>query len=173
MSRHARVALSFVAIATLAAAPVSAHGTGASLEVAPDTITAGGTVTVVGENLEPNDTRILVLTGADVTLDFGEVTTDAEGMFRMEITIPAHLPGAVYQVQAIGDEVMSVSLNVEAAAGMASSAPAAATDPAPRQRGGFELAIHLAMAALAAGLGVLLVVGAERLGRQGGVGSHQ
>jgi hypothetical protein len=167
MSRSAGVALLLAATATLAGMPVWAHGSGASLEVAPDTVTAGGTIVVVGENLEPNDTRVLVLTGADMTLDFGEVTTDGEGMFSKEITIPAHLPGAVYQVQAIGDEVVGVSLNVVAAAGMASAAPIAATEPAPRQRGGFELAILLAIGALAAGLGVLLVMRAERVGRQG------
>ncbi len=164
MNRYAGLALSAGALLTIAASPAWGHGSGARVEVEPDTITAGGTVTVVGENLEPNDKRILVLIGADVTLDFGEVTTDANGTFSEKITIPAHVPGAVYQVQAIGDEVLSATLNVEAAAGMASTAPAAASEPPPRQRGGIELAIILALTALAACLGVVLVLRAERLG---------
>jgi len=169
MKRYLRlvVLLSAGAVLTMAASPVWAHGSGASVEVAPDTITAGGKVTIVGENLEPNDKRILVLTGAGVTLDFGEVTTDAEGMFSKEITIPAHLPAAVYQVQAIGDEVLSATLNVEAAAGIASTAPAAASEPAPRQRSGIELALVLALAAVTAGLGAVLILRGERLGHQG------
>jgi len=107
-------------VLVLAAATAVGHGTGAVIEVEPSTVTAGGTVTLVGENLEPNDKRILILTGADVRLELGTVTTDAGGMFNIQIVIPSHLPSAVYEFQAIGDETLTVQLNVE---GMAGSSP--------------------------------------------------
>jgi len=119
---------------------------------------------VVGENLEPNDERILILAGADVRLDLGTVMTDAEGMFSLSVTIPAHLPGAVYEFQAIGAETLTAQLNVLAASGSSAGTQPAAGEPAPRERSPFELGLLLVFAAVALGAGVLLVVRAERLG---------
>jgi len=151
-------------IILLAAGPVLGHGTGAVIEVEPETVTAGGTVTVVGENLEPNDERILILTGADVRLDLGTVMTDAEGMFSLEVIIPSHLPSAIYEFQAIGDETLTAQLNVVAAPGSSAGTEPAAGEPAPRERSPFELGLLLVFAAVALGAGVLLVARAERLG---------
>jgi len=150
--------------------PVLGHGTGAVIEVVPETVTAGGTVTVVGENLEPNDERILILTGADVRLDLGTVVTDADGMFSLSVTIPAHLPGAVYEFQVIGDEILTAQLNVAAAPGSLAGTQPAAGEPAPRERSPFELGLLLALTAVALGTGVLLVVRAERLGGHAAAG---
>jgi hypothetical protein len=153
-----------VGLVLLAAGPALGHGSGARIEVAPDTVTAGGTVTLVGENLEPNDKRILILTGADLRLDLGTVTTDDQGMFSLQVTIPAHLPGAVYEFQAIGDETLTVQLNVVGGAGSSPGSQPTASEPAPRQRSPFELALLLVFTAISLGIGVLLVVRAERLG---------
>jgi len=153
-----------MSILLLAAGPALGHGTGAVIEVEPETVTAGGTVTVVGENLEPNDERILILTGADVRLELGTVVTDAEGMFSLSVTIPAHLPGAVYEFEAIGDEILTVQLNVLAAPGSSAGTQPTAVEPAPRERSPFELGLLVTFAAVALGAGVLLVARAERLG---------
>ena len=154
----------------LAVGPALGHGAGAAIEVQPETVTAGGTVTLVGENLEPNDERILILTGADVRLDLGTVVTDADGMFSLEVTIPAHLLGAVYEFQAIGDETLTVQLNVLAASGSSSGGRPVANEPAPRERSPFELGLVLVLAAVSLGVGMLLVVRAERLGGHAGAG---
>jgi hypothetical protein len=148
----------------LAAGTAAGHGSGAVIEVEPSTVTAGGTVTLVGENLEPNDDRILILTGADVRLELGTVTTDAEGMFSIEIVIPAHLPSAVYEFQAIGDETLTVPLNVEGMAGSSPGSQPTTAEPAPRQRSGFDLAAMLAVAIASLAAGVFLAVRAERIG---------
>ena len=148
----------------LAASPVLAHGTGAAIEVQPDTVTAGGMVTLVGENLEPNDERVVLLIGADVRLELGTVTTDAEGMFTLQVTIPAHLPGGVYEFQAVGDETLTVQLNVVGAGGSSSGGQPGLPEPAPRERSALELGLWLALALVSLGVGVLLVVRAERIG---------
>jgi hypothetical protein len=148
----------------LASGPALGHGSGAVIEVEPSTVTAGGTVTLVGENLEPKDDRILILTGADVRLELGTVTTDADGMFSIKIVIPAHLPSAVYEFQAIGDETLTVQLNVEGMAGSSPGGVPRAAEPAPRQRSGFGLAALLAVAAASLAAGVLLAIRAERIG---------
>ena len=154
-----------VGLTLATAAAVIAHGAGAGIEVEPSTVTAGGTVTLVGENLEPNDERVLVLVGADLTLDLGMVTTDEMGEFSLEVVIPAHLPAAVYEFQAIGDETLTVQLNVTAGAGSEpgpSTAPG--SEPPPRQRSSLEVAAILLTAAAAAAVGTFFVLRAERLG---------
>jgi hypothetical protein len=147
----------------LATGTALAHGSGAVIEVEPSTVTAGGTVTLVGEN----DERILILTGADVRLELGTVTTDAEGMFSIEIKIPAHLPSAVYEFQAIGDETLTVQLNVEGVAGSSPGSQPTAAEPAPRQRSGFALAAWLAVAVASLAAGIFLAMRAERIGGHG------
>jgi len=170
-SRRLGPGLAFaLGILLLAAGPVLGHGAGAVLEVEPQTVTAGRTVTVVGENLEPNDERILILTGADVRLELGTVVTDADGMFSLSVTIPAHLPGAVYEFQVIGDEVLTAQLNVVAEPGSSAGTQPAAGEPAPRERSPLELGLLLVLTAVALGTGVLLVVRAERLGGHAAAG---
>ena len=156
-----------------AAAAVAHEGSGEEeVVVEPAEVTAGDSVVVAGSGLEPDDERVLVLAGADLVVDFGTVTTDAEGMFQIELTIPSHLPTATYELRAIGDETVTAQLAVTAAAGGADPAPAA--DDAnqavvPRERATIELAVILALVALAAVAGGLLVWGADRV--RGGAGA--
>jgi hypothetical protein len=103
-----------------------------------------------------------------VRLDLGTVTTDAEGMFSVKIVIPAHLPSAIYEFQAIGDETLTVQLNVEGLAGASPGSQPTAVEPDPRHRSGIGLAALLAVAAVSLGVGVLLVTRAERLGGRRG-----
>jgi hypothetical protein len=146
------------------AGAVLAHGSGAAIEVEPSTVTAGGTVTLAGENLEPNDERVLVLKGPDATLDLGTVTTDEMGAFSVQETIPGHLPSGVYEFQAIGDETLTVQLNVEGTAANGGSTPPTSEPPA-RNRSGVEVVLVLLASGAAAGVGLFLVWRAERLGR--------
>jgi hypothetical protein len=168
-SRLLRAAAASVALVFALTLPVVAHsGGGASgISVEPAQVTAGGTVVLAGNGLEPNSDRQINLVGPDVVVPFPKATTDADGMFAVTLTIPAHLPAGTYTFQAIGDETLTTDLTVTAAAGQAASEPnnEAVAAVTPRSRSGFELGIIGVLLVLAVGLGVLLVVRAERVGR--------
>jgi hypothetical protein len=85
-------------------------------------------------------------------------------MFSIKIVIPAHLPSAVYEFQAIGDETLTAQLNVEGSAGSSPGSQPTTAEPSPRQRSGFDLAAWLAIAAASLAAGLLLAIGAERIG---------
>lgn len=148
-------------------ASVLAHGGSGEggIEVEPTSITAGQTVILAGQGLEPNSDRVLVLVGGDLTVAFGTVTTDADGGFSKELTIPGHLPSGSYELQAIGDETLSTPLAVTAAAGGAAALPAAndANETVlPRDRSPLELGLLAAFVVLVAVVGAVLVWQAER-----------
>jgi hypothetical protein len=144
-------------------AAVLADDPGAGITVEPAEVTAGQTVLLAGNSLEPDEERVIVLQGDTITVNLGTAPTDADGMLSQEIQIPGHLPSGTYQLQAIGDETLQVELKVTAAEG------GAAVEPEPdegaitnRQRPGIELGLIVAAAVLLGGLGALLVVRAER-----------
>lgn len=146
---------------------VIAHeGTGKeTLEAEPSSITAGDSVVLAGGGLEPDSDRVLVLAGLGLTVEFGTVRTDAEGMFSKELTIPNHLPSGTYELRAIGDETLTTPLAVTAAAGAAQASPAAndATEMVvARQRTPIELGLIIGLVAVASLLGAWLVLRAER-----------
>ena len=120
------------------------EGTGeAKIEVEPSSLTAGDTVVLAGSGLEPDSDRVLVLAGEGLTVEFGTVKTDAEGMFSKELTIPSHLPSGNYELRAIGDETLTTPLAVTAAAGEAQASPAAnaaGETVVARERSSVELA---------------------------------
>lgn len=149
------------------AATVLADGSGEEgIGVEPASVTAGDTVILAGSGLEPNTERVLVLAGQGLVIDFGAVTTDPEGMFQTELTIPSHLPSGVYEFRAIGDEILTAPLAVTAVAGGAGSSPAPndlSNTVVPRERTAIEFGVVLALAAAAAVAGGLLVWRAERL----------
>jgi hypothetical protein len=140
---------------------------GVQLAVEPASIPAGGTVVLAGKDLEPNNDRVLVLVGPHDTVHLDTVTTDAQGMFSKELTIPYHLPAGTYELQAIGDETLSVPLSITAAEG----APAVSTAPGDvadtvvtRSRAPVDMALLIGFVALAAVVGGLLARRAERFG---------
>jgi len=151
-------------LSTIAASAVLAHegGGGEEILVEPSTVTAGETVVLAGSGLEPNDERVIVIVGQHDTIHLTEVETDAEGMFSLELTVPAHLPTGTYELQAIGDETLTVPLAVTAAAGAVDVPNADGESVVARQRGPVELAIILGLVAIAAALGGWLVWRAER-----------
>ena len=161
------VLLVLVALGIALAVPLSAlaHGGGTepTVELDPPQVTAGGTVTVVGEKMEPDSDRVIVLTGQDLLIQFGTVKTDAEGMFTLQVTVPSHLPGGVYQLQAIGDETISADLEVTAAAGMPSAGPVTQEEIQPRRVEGIGLVMLIAFVGLLVLAGGWLVMSAERL----------
>lgn len=161
-SLPAAIWLGLVILAVLAG-PVLADSPDAGITVEPSEVTAGGTILLAGNDLEPDDERVLVLQGEDVAVDLGTAKTDADGMLNLEVTIPAHLPTGVYQLQAIGDETLSVELSVTAAAGGAAVEPPEGEAAVSRERGAVELGAIVAIAAVLGALGLLLVVRAERL----------
>ena len=136
-----------------------------TLDVEPSSVTAGDTVVLAGSGLEPDDLRVLVLVGQDLTVEFGTVMTDADGMFSNELTIPDHLPSGNYELQAIGDETLKVPLAITAAAGARETTPvsdAASETVVARQRSPLELGAILALVTAAAIAGAWLVWRAER-----------
>jgi hypothetical protein len=148
------------------ALPISAHsGDAASgISVEPAQVTAGGTVVLAGTGLEPNSDREINLVGPDVTVPYSKVTTDADGMFNVTLTVPSHLPAGTYTFQAIGDETLTATCAVTAAAGAVTAEPPneAVATVTPRTRSGSEIAIIGLLLAVAIGLGVVLVARAER-----------
>lgn len=168
MGKSAPLALLLgLALALGAAAVVMAHDPGESeIVVEPATVTAGDTVVLAGTGLEPDNDRLLVLAGQDLVVEFDTVTTDAEGMFQIELTIPSHLPSGTYELRAIGDETLTVPLGITAAAGGAEASPEpndASQIVVPRERTPIELGAILTLVALAGAAGGLLVWRAERL----------
>ena len=165
-----RSALRAIALGTAlwlsaAGAAMGHQGDGqAKIEVEPSSVTAGDTVVLAGSGLEPDSDRVLVLAGEGLTVEFGTVKTDAEGMFSKELTIPNHLPSGNYELRAIGDETLTTPLAVTAAAGAAASPSTneAKETVVSRERSRFDLAVILGFVVLAAIAGGVLVVRAER-----------
>jgi hypothetical protein len=122
-----------IALSLGAAVMAMAHegeGGAEAIAVEPSTVTAGDTVILAGRGLEPDSDRVIVLAGQDLVVAFGTVTTDAEGMFQKELTIPGHLPAGTYELRAIGDETLTVPLGVVESA-VAEATPAPNAVPAP------------------------------------------
>ncbi len=136
-----------------------------NLEVEPISVTAGGTVILAGSGLEADSDRVLVLAGEGLTVEFGTVKTDAEGMFSAELTIPNHLPSGNFELRAIGDETLTTNLAVTMAAG-AAGVSSTTNDPTEvvvaRQRTPAELAPLGVLVVIAVLLGGWLVWRAER-----------
>ena len=168
-NRLLRAAAVAVVLAFTSVLPTLAHsGDAASgISIEPTQVTAGGTVVLAGNGLEPNSDRQINLVGPDTIVPFPKATTDADGMFNVTLTIPAHLPGGTYTFQAIGDETLTVEVQVLAAAGQAATEPTneAAAAVVPRNRSGVEFGVIALLLVVAVGGGLLLVIRAERFGR--------
>lgn len=156
-----------IAFSPIRPAAATAHEGGAggeTLAVEPASVTAGESVVLAGSGLEPGTERVLVLAGQDLVVEFGTVAVDAEGAFRKELTIPSHLPSGTYELRAIGDEALTVTLTVTAAAGSEATPGTSAREEAvvPRQRDPLELGLILGLTIVVAVAGAFLVWRAER-----------
>lgn len=164
--RAAGIAVGFL---VLIGAPVLAHTgeEGSGISVEPSQFAAGATVVLAGQGLEPNTERQINLVGPDVIVPFGNVTTDAEGMFAVTLTIPGHLPAGTYTFQAIGDETLTAQCTVTAAAGQAPPEPKneAVAVVTTRERSPLEIAAWAVLVLAILGAGFLLAGRAEVIGR--------
>ncbi len=166
--RLLRAASASVMLVFVLALPAFAHsgGEASGISVEPAQITAGETVVLAGNGLEPNSDRQINLVGPDVVVPFPAVTTDADGMFAVTLTIPDHLPSGTYTFQAIGDETLTTDCTITAASGMAAAEPNGETAAlvTSRTRSSLELEIVGVLVGVAIALGLLLVSRAERVG---------
>jgi hypothetical protein len=169
LRRVLRAAAASVALAFLLTLPAFAHsgGEASGISVEPADITAGETVVLAGNGLEPNSDRQINLVGPDVVVPFPAVTTDADGMFAVTLTIPDHLPSGTYTFQAVGDEVLTTDCTITAASALTPTEPTneAAAVVSSRSRSSLEIGTVGILVGVAIALGALLVVRAERLGR--------
>jgi len=160
------MSLGFALSFSVALTAVAHEGSGdETVQAEPSSLTAGGTLVFTGSGLEPTSDRVLVLAGEGLTVEFGTVTTDAEGMFTKELTIPSHLPSGNYELRAIGDETLAATIAIAAAAGGALASPAAnASDEivVARERSSLELGAIVVLVVLTAVAGLYLVLRAER-----------
>lgn len=167
------IALGFVLSLGVAFSAMAHEGTGeAKIEAEPSSVTAGDTVVLAGSGLEPDNDRVLVLAGEGLTVEFGTVKTDAEGMFSQELTIPSHLPSGNYELRAVGDETLTTPLAVTAAEGGAAASPGttgASETVVARERSSVEVGAIIVVVAIAAVVGGLLILRAERFRGTAGV----
>ena len=89
-----------IAAASLGVA-ASAYPTGQSPTIATSasTVQQGGTLTVTGDHFTPNASATLSLHSAVVPL--GTVSTDANGQFSAQITIPSSEPAGTHTIEAL------------------------------------------------------------------------
>jgi hypothetical protein len=136
--------------AAIPAAPVVAHGgEGPSLEVVPNRVEPGETVTVLGEELEPlSSVQVDLLTaeGAQVVI---RTQVDEKGHFFEPLVVPAELTPRVYELRGTDGSDLAVSTYLTV---LPADQTRADTAPAPMET--MSLAIA---AALAAAL-ILLIV---------------
>jgi hypothetical protein len=139
-------------VAAVPAAPVVAHGgEGPSLEVVPNRVEPGETVTVLGEELAPLTPIHVDLLTAAGNQRVIETEVDEEGHFIQSLTVPAELAPRVYELRGTDGAGIEVSTFLTV---LASEEPSADTGPpAPMAVMGLALAGVLAGAAL-----ILLIV---------------
>lgn len=122
---------------TLAPLTALAHGGALELTLSPNTLAAGGELTVSGEGFAANVPLELHLTGPNGDAHFGDVAANDEGEFTQTIRIPADVVPGLYLIRAAGsNQEASAELTVGAMAGMPQSAqqtpPARVRPPAQR-----------------------------------------
>ena len=98
----ARVA-AVLALLAVTSAPAFAHG-GGVIRVRAAQVPVGGTIAVSGEKLEKNATLRLELRGTLDNYPIGDAKTDTAGKFSLSVPLPAHVPGGVYSLVAIGPD---------------------------------------------------------------------
>jgi hypothetical protein len=138
-------------------APVLAHGGEAGIDVFPTQASAGGQVTVFGEDLQPNTVMALHLLTADGDELVGEPTTDDVGHFSFPLSLPHDLGERVYELRltAPSGESSSTFVTIIGSEAAGRGAQSASADAG----GGLIIAGAMALA----GIGLLVL--AARSGR--------
>lgn len=145
--------------------PVSAFAHGEpEITVTPDTVAAGGKITINGESMGANEEFAISLEGVKFRADLGEVKSDAEETFTAQFTIPTNAPEGVYQIKAAGEDGDTVTTELTITASKGASVtestepqmPSAEEDRVPRRRDSTETIGLFALALVSASAGFLL-----------------
>jgi len=107
-----------------------AHGT-PQISVSPDTVAAGGQVTLSGETMGANEEFTISLEGLKFTAKLGEVKSDDKEAFKVQFTIPANAPEGVYNVKAVGKDGDTVTAELTVTGPLKTPTPVAGQAPAP------------------------------------------
>jgi len=162
------------------ATPAAAHEKG-TITVTPAAAAAGSAVTVRGTKLSGNAAFTLQLRGTLATYTLGQVHSDTAGRFEYGVTLPADAKAGNYvvvllatdgDVSARADLVLSAASTTGAMPGMeghagmdmsatATQHPTAEMMEVPVNTSGAEWATIIGFIVAAAGLGVVLLVGAR------------
>lgn len=136
-------------------ASVGAGAGDPTLSVSGDLV-AGGVITVSGAGWPAEADGLLELHSTPI--DLGAVRTDADGAFRVNVTLPATVPAGAHEVVAlIGDERVAVSVEIRAAATPGPVPPSTGGPAAPEA--GSPLAVTGgAVSTVAAALGLLAIL---------------
>lgn len=131
-------------VAAFPAAPVVAHGgEGPSLEVVPNRVEPGGTVTVLGEELEPLSSVQVDLLTADGAQAVIKTQADEEGHFLESLVVPAELTPRVYELRGTDGAGLAASTYLTV---LPVDQASAETAPAPREMMSLAIAGVLAAA---------------------------
>ena len=84
--------------------PASAHGGDPRIEIEVDRINPGSVLVIRGVDFEYDEEVTLSLIGSQVEIAIGKAIADTEGVFLLNITIPADLAEGTYVVRAITDD---------------------------------------------------------------------
>jgi hypothetical protein len=112
------VPLAIAVVIAAIAGPASAHGGAAALEATPSRVTAGGSLTVFGDDLSPSVSGLVHLLTARGDILVGRAEMDADGHLQLPIQVPADLPPRIYELRLTDDLgiVVSTFVTVEESA---------------------------------------------------------
>lgn len=150
--------------AALTASPASAGGgpgdyASCVVTVDPSTFGPGDTVTVTGTGLEPNFETIIEFNS--VTVQVGTATTDANGEFVADVTIPADADDGAHTITAVCDTQGNVS-STDVTVSSGTQVPPTTTPGGPLPRTGSDVEPLLVLAAIALLAGVAFVLVSKR-----------
>ena len=155
------------ALVAIPAALALAHG-GATITVAPTEVAPGDIVTVKGDGVEAGETFTISLQGPQLNLTLGTVKVTQE-TFEQGFTLPATVPGDVYQVRAIGADGDTLIAELTVSAGAASAGQPESTEPTAElmQLDRSKPVLQTAIIACAAILSIILGISLVRPKRRG------
>ncbi len=100
--------LSFLAVILAGSGLAAAHGNPA-ITIAPNPAPAGSTVTIGGKEFEEKEEISLVLEGVSGEVALGMATTDAEGSFHTEVTLPDSAGPGSYRIRAESSDATAIA----------------------------------------------------------------
>jgi hypothetical protein len=152
--------VALVALIAVGSSVASAHGN-PEIIITPNPATAGATIEIEGEGFEEDGEVSLVLEGVSGDIALGTATTDAEGSFQLDVTLPdAATPGS-YRIRAQGSDASALA-DFRISQGTGGSQPAAEHEAAIGFHREESVGLVIGLAGLAAflavaGLALLLV----------------